>query len=95
MASVAGLTALVVLVHSVRRQRLDSQWGWIVACWVAAGVVIAGYARVLTAGVIGANIGAGLFLPLPLAAAAVAAVVTAAVAGRAASRSPHAGPPLR
>jgi len=52
------------LVWSILRRRLDSRWWWVVLPALAADVVIGAGARVVTAGVIGANIGGGFAIVL-------------------------------
>ncbi|WP_207892098.1 hypothetical protein [Streptacidiphilus pinicola] len=65
-----GLAALGVVLGcgamllSAPRGAFNSRWWWVILPLVAAGTVIGFGERVLTAGVIGANIGAGLVILL-------------------------------
>lgn len=63
--------AVAVLTWAARRQALDRRWWTVLVLLVAAGGIVGLGWRVLTAGVIGANIGAGLFVLVggPLVAA--------------------------
>lgn len=77
-AGVAGVVVLVLAVAVVRR--VPGAWP-VLACLATAGLLLGGAYRVVTAGVIGANIGAGLavllggpLLLVLLLAAAVLAV---------------------
>jgi hypothetical protein len=59
-ATVLAAITLLVLVWATRSHHLDSRWWKVFLALLAAGI-IAGFGwRVMTAGVIGANIGAGL-----------------------------------
>lgn len=54
--------AAALLVRDTRRGRLDRRWWGVLAPLVVAGLLVGVGWRVMTAGVIGANIGAGLAL---------------------------------
>ncbi|UWP80002.1 hypothetical protein [Dactylosporangium fulvum] len=54
------IAALLVLGWATRRQHLDPRWWRVLGPLLAAGVIVGYGWRVMTAGVIGANIGAGL-----------------------------------
>ena len=80
-----GLTALLVVVGAVvvlvvtsRSRPLDRGWWLVLMALCSAGAITAAGGRVMTAGVIGANIGGGMFIlfgvPVVLALLAVAAV---------------------
>lgn len=78
VAAVVAVTAAVILVRATATGRLDPHW-WSVLAPLMLVAVGCGYAaRILTAGVIGANIGAGLILmvggPAVLILLAVAAL---------------------
>lgn len=61
-AVVAGLVAAAVLVVAVRSRRIDRRWWSPVIALVLAGIIVGTAARVMTAAVIGANIGGGIML---------------------------------
>ena len=88
----AGVAASIVLIAALlvlRRDRAERRVVHLTVALMAVGIFIAYGARMLTAGVIGANIGAGMFimLGLPLAAFAVwLAVASFRRAGRAPGR---------
>ncbi|MEO7745842.1 MAG: hypothetical protein ABIV05_06390 [Actinomycetota bacterium] len=74
IASLAlAVGAVAVLTWATRRRALDRRWVKVLVLLVAAGGVVGLGWRILTAGVIGANIGAGLFVFVggPLVAALV------------------------
>lgn len=74
IASLAiAVGAVAVLTWATRRRALDRRWWTVLVLLVAAGGVVGLGWRILTAGVIGANIGAGLFIVVggPLVAALV------------------------
>lgn len=78
VAAALAVTAAVILVRATGTGRLDPRW-WAVLAPLMLVAVGCGYAaRILTAGVIGANIGAGLTLiiggPVALLLLAVAAL---------------------
>lgn len=85
-----GVVAAIVLAVCVTVLAVDGDdrefpgWGWaVVGCLAAAAALLAVIGRVMSAGTIGANIGAGLavlFLGPVVAALVVAAAVTAGVA---------------
>ncbi|MGN9778229.1 hypothetical protein ACTMS0_21055 [Micromonospora sp. H33] len=86
LACVAALVALGVLVRGTVVRQVDPRWWAVLLPLVAAGA-LAGYAgRVLTAGVIGANIGAGLIVltggPVLVVLLVVAAVAAWRLRGR-------------
>jgi hypothetical protein len=56
-----AVTALL-LIRAARRHRFDPRWWSVVIPLVGAGIIVGAGWRVLTAGVIGANIGAGLVI---------------------------------
>lgn len=58
----AMAVAIVILAHAVRTGRLQRGWLGVVALLMVEGALIAGIARMLTAGSVGANIGGGLAL---------------------------------
>lgn len=60
------VVAVGYLWQLVRTKQMDAGWLVVVAILAGVGVVLAGGYRVMTAGVIGANIGAGLFMLLGL-----------------------------
>ncbi|WP_433389717.1 hypothetical protein [Micromonospora sp. KLBMP9576] len=62
LACVAVVVGLAWLVRATSKRRLDARWWWVLAPLVAAGVLVGLAGRVLTAGVVDANIGAGLAL---------------------------------
>lgn len=72
-ALVIMLAAAAILAGGTARRRLDARWWSVLAPLVVVGVAAGSGQRVLTAGVIGANIGAGITLLLvaPVAAALV------------------------
>ncbi|TYB35484.1 hypothetical protein FXF50_23955 [Micromonospora sp. AP08] len=81
LACIGVIGALALLVRDTYTCRLDSRWWRVLLPLVGAGVVVGFTWRVLTAGGIGANIGAGLIiifggplLAVLLIAAAVAAL---------------------
>jgi len=51
--------SLATLVAATRNRRFDTQWWLVVLLLVGAGWIVGSSVRVLTAGVIGANIGGG------------------------------------
>ncbi|HZN71826.1 MAG TPA: hypothetical protein VFC00_09135 [Micromonosporaceae bacterium] len=61
-ALLLAAAAAAVLTWSSWRGRFDQRWWHVVAPLLAAGLVAGAGWRVITAGVIGANIGAGLFI---------------------------------
>ncbi|WP_063764448.1 hypothetical protein [Streptomyces sp. NRRL S-481] len=80
VAAVAGGVALVLavagaaaLVRGARRGVLDPRWWGVLGPLVVVGLMAGVGLRILTAGVVGANIGAGLLIMLgtPVAAALV------------------------
>ncbi|HWH01724.1 MAG TPA: hypothetical protein VNV66_20950 [Pilimelia sp.] len=81
LACAVAVGALGVLLWATRSRRLDPRWWNVLAPLVAAGV-LAGFSwRLMTAGGIGANIGAGLVVVIggPLLVALLAGAVVAAV----------------
>jgi hypothetical protein len=75
LATVAGASALgavslsiCALVVGVHNRQLDRRWLGVVLVVMLAGFIGAGVGRIVTAGVVGANIGAGfaLFFGLPI-----------------------------
>ncbi|MER7458807.1 hypothetical protein [Micromonospora sp. NPDC126480] len=73
-----AVAALAVLVRATAVRRLDPRWWAVLAPLVAAGALVGFAGRVLTAGGIGANVGAGLVAliggPVLVVLLAVAAV---------------------
>lgn len=61
-ALVAGLVAAAVFVAAVRSRRIDRRWLPPVLALVLAGIMVGTAGRVMTAAVIGANIGGGIML---------------------------------
>ncbi|MBQ1089680.1 hypothetical protein [Streptomyces sp. B93] len=59
-ALLLGGLALALLLRATRTGRLDPRWWQVLAPLMVTGLVIGVGYRVLTAGVVGANIGAGL-----------------------------------
>ncbi|MBF9132094.1 hypothetical protein I0C86_24485 [Plantactinospora sp. S1510] len=59
-SAVVAVVALLTLVRATRRNRLDPHWWGVVVPLLTAGVLVGSGWRLMTAGVIGANIGAGL-----------------------------------
>lgn len=85
----AGVFGVVVLLAAVAVVVLRAGRAWpVLACLAAAGVLIGGGYRVLTAGVVGANIGAGLVLLFGLPAMLALLLTGAVLAVR---RKPTAG----
>ncbi|NJP34519.1 hypothetical protein [Micromonospora thermarum] len=82
LACVAAAVALGVLVRGTVVRRLDARWWAVLAPLVVAGALVGYAARVLTAGVIGANIGAGLIVLVGGPVLAVLLVVAAVAAWR-------------
>lgn len=63
-STMVAVLAFLALAWATRRHRLEARWWMVLAPLVSAGL-IAGFGwRVLTAGVIGANIGAGFMVLL-------------------------------
>jgi hypothetical protein len=58
----AGGVAAAVLIGATLRRRLDIRWWVVLVPLLAAGFIAGAGWRVMTAGVIGANIGAGLVI---------------------------------
>jgi hypothetical protein len=79
-ALILTLATTAALVLDTVRQQLDARWWSVLAPLVVAGLAVGSGQRVLTAGGIGANIGAGI--ALLLVAPATAALILGA-AGRA------------
>ncbi|MGC4763911.1 hypothetical protein ACLQ20_13745 [Micromonospora sp. DT46] len=82
LACVGVALALAWLIRATARRRLDRRWWWVLAPLVAAGVLLGLAWRVLTAGGIGANIGAGLMVIAGGPALAVLLIVAAVAALR-------------
>ncbi|MFD9567050.1 hypothetical protein [Streptomyces sp. NPDC059994] len=76
-ALLLALCSAVFLLDASRRGRFDARWWQVVLPLLAAGLLLGVGWRILTAGVIGANIGAGLalFLAGPTVTALVAGAV--------------------
>jgi hypothetical protein len=76
-ATVLAAAAVVALIHAGRAGRFDRRWWPVLVELVLAGALCGAGWRVLTAGVIGANIGAGLVLWVgaPMVAALVGLAV--------------------
>ncbi|MBG0562502.1 hypothetical protein [Actinoplanes aureus] len=80
VACVAAAGALGVLIRSAATRRLDARW-WLALVPLIAVGVFAGWAwRVMTMGVIGANIGAGLLVLFVMGAAGILLVGVAVAA---------------
>ena len=75
------LGAALVLGSAARRRRIDPRWLIVVVLLMAVGAIVAGGYRTMTAGVIGANIGAGFVILFGIPAC-MALVVWAAVSSR-------------
>jgi hypothetical protein len=77
VALVAVAAASACLYAAVRRRGFDSRWTAVVALLMMSGVVLAGVGRIVTAGVVGANIGGGvaIFFGAPTVAALVVCAV--------------------
>jgi hypothetical protein len=76
-AAVLAVAAVVTLIHAGRAGRFDRRWWPVLVELMVAGTLCGAGWRVLTAGVIGANIGAGLVLWVgaPIVAALVGLAV--------------------
>jgi hypothetical protein len=76
-AAVLAVAAVVALIHAGRAGRFDRRWWPVLVELMLAGTLCGAGWRVLTAGVIGANIGAGLVLWVgaPIVAALVGLAV--------------------
>ena len=76
-AAVLAAAVIVVLIHAGRAGRFDRRWWPVLVELILAGALCGAGWRVLTAGVIGANIGAGLVLWIggPMVAALVGLAV--------------------
>jgi hypothetical protein len=61
-ALLATLVSICALVVGIQKRQLDRRWLGIVVLLMSAGFIAAGIGRTITAGVHGANIGAGLAL---------------------------------
>jgi hypothetical protein len=59
-STVMTVVALLMLARATRRHRLDPRWWAVLVPLLVAGVIVGSGWRAMTAGVIGANIGAGL-----------------------------------
>ncbi|WP_405425885.1 hypothetical protein [Micromonospora sp. NBC_00617] len=59
-SAVLTIVALLMLARATRRKHLDPQWWRVLIPLLVAGLIVGYGWRVMTAGVIGANIGAGL-----------------------------------
>ncbi|MGC4789523.1 hypothetical protein ACLQ22_17020 [Micromonospora sp. DT178] len=90
LACVGVVVALAWLLRATARRRLDPRWWWVLVPLVGAGVLVGLGWRVLTAGGIGANIGAGLMVIAGGPALAVLLIVAAVAAVR--MRRPRRGP---
>ncbi len=75
--------AALFLWRSARARPLTGAWKWVVALLMLVGLVVSAGYRVMTAGVGGANIGAGLFLMFGVPACAALLVSAASIAVRA------------
>jgi hypothetical protein len=75
------LGAVLLLGWAARQRRIDPRWITVVGLLITVGAIVAGGYRTVTAGVIGANIGAG-FVFLFGIPACIALIGWAAVAGR-------------
>ncbi len=61
-ATLIAVAATVVLVRSLAQRPADRRWLAVLVPLLAAGAVVGVGWRIVTAGVIGANIGGGLFM---------------------------------
>jgi hypothetical protein len=59
-----AVAALLTLAWATRRRRFDARWWMVLIPLLAAGLIVGFGWRAMTAGVIGANIGAGLVVLL-------------------------------
>jgi hypothetical protein len=89
-SAMVALASVRVLTHAVRQQRLDPRWCVVLAPFVLAGLMLGAGWRVVTAGVLGANIGGGLLVMFggPV-------VLVLMLGGRYPGHRPVVGPPLR
>ncbi len=87
LACVAAVVALGVLVRATAVRGLDPRWWTVLTPLVAAGALVGFAGRVVTAGVIGANIGAGLLVLAGGPALVVLLLVAAIAAWRLRARS--------
>ena len=105
-ARAAGITAaalvtvsLPVLVWATLRRLLDARWWAVVIPLLAAGFIAGAGWRVMTAGVIGSNIGAGFVIvlggPVVLVLVAWALGYSVHLARRGRRRAPVSGEPTR
>ncbi|MER6756845.1 hypothetical protein ABT235_21975 [Micromonospora echinofusca] len=92
LACVGVVLALAWLLRVTARRSLDRRWWWVLAPLVAAGALLGLAWRVLTAGGIGANIGAGLMLIVGGPALAVLLIVAAVAALRMRRHRPSRAP---
>jgi hypothetical protein len=79
----AFFLAALFLWRSARSRPLTRAWKWVVALLMVVGLIVAAGYRVMTAGVGGANIGAGLFLMFGVPACVALLVGAASIAVRA------------
>ncbi len=79
-SSSVALLALAVLIYATIKARFDSQWWLVLSLLIAAGMVVGAAERVMTAGVVGANIGGGLAAILGPPIVAVLVIVAAVLA---------------
>jgi hypothetical protein len=63
-STVLAVVALLTLAWATRRHLLDARWWMVLIPLLTAGLIVGFGWRVMTAGVIGANIGAGLVVLL-------------------------------
>jgi hypothetical protein len=70
--------SVLILLLTAGRRGVDRRWGWVVGPLVVAGIIVGSGLRVLTAGVIGANIGGAAIL---LVGPPVVAVLVLSVLG--------------
>ncbi|MEU4775224.1 hypothetical protein [Micromonospora sp. NPDC023644] len=92
LACVGVVLALAWLLRATARRRLDARWWWVLVPLVGAGVLLGLAWRVLTAGGIGANIGAGLVVIAGGPTLAVLLTVAAVAALRMRRSRPRRGP---
>ena len=73
-ATVLAVVSLAILIWATVRHLLEARWWWVLLPLLAAGFIAGAGWRVMTAGVLGVNIGAGFVVGFgwPLAAILVA-----------------------
>ena len=81
LAVLVVVASLFTLVWAARGRVLDSRWWLVVVLVTMAGIGLAVIERMVTAGVVGANIGGGLalFVGVPMVALALIAALTVSI----------------